>query len=524
MPSRVHQGRFYALPQSPQLFKQMLMMGGMDRYYQIARCFRDEDLRPNRQPEFTQLDLEASFIDESFIFDLIEELTCRMFRVGHIELLRPFSRMTYQEAVSRYGTDRPDTRFDMTFEDVTSVLQDTTYGIFRDIIGQGGLVKGFCVKGQGHALSKNVLQNEYAMKIVPSFGGSGMTWMKVVDGRLESNIVQFFSEAEQAGIMDAFNAGEGDVLLMIADTAHPLVHSVLCDLRLHVAERLHLIPEDTFNALWITDFPLFERKADGIHSLHHPFTMPDRTDFDPGKPDELLTLRSRAYDLVVNGEELGGGSIRIHTMDVQRKIFDALGLTPDEIESKFGFFLSAFEYGTPPHGGLALGLDRMIAMILKTPSIREVIAFPKNRRAWCPLTRAPSPASPHQLDELGLLKGSGRKGFTAGATPRTGDRRPIQKQQTITREEVRHVARLARLRISDTEAERLQQDLNAVLSHFETLQELNTRDVPPMSHVLDLKNVWREDQAHPSHMTEPILENAPDRDADYFKVPRILEG
>jgi len=524
VPSRVHQGRFYALPQSPQLFKQMLMMGGMDRYFQIARCFRDEDLRPNRQPEFTQLDLEASFIDEEFVYELIEELTCRMFRVGDIQLPRPFPRMTYQEAVSRYGTDRPDTRFGMTFEDVTPILQDTNYSIFRDIIQKGGLVKGFCVKAQAHVLSKNVLQNEYAQQIVPSFGGSGMTWMKVANGTLESNIVQFFSRSERDRIMSCFDAEEGDVLLMIADTSHKLVHSVLCDLRLHVAKRIGLIGEDAYSPLWITDFPLFELKEDGIQSLHHPFTMPDRTDFDPKNETELLTLRSRAYDLVVNGEELGGGSIRIHTMDVQRKVFDALGLSSEEIESKFGFFLKAFEYGTPPHGGLALGLDRMIAMILKTPSIREVIAFPKNRSALCPLTRAPSPASPHQLEELGLLKGSGRDAKKTVKEHVTADHRPSKKKTTITREEVQHVARLARLKISESEAERLQKDLSAVLNHFDTLQELDTRDVAPMSHVLELKNVWREDQAHPADMTEALLRNAPDREETYFKVPRILEG
>ncbi|WP_035254200.1 aspartate--tRNA ligase [Desulfatiglans anilini] len=522
VPSRTHQGKFYALPQSPQLFKQLLMVGGMDRYFQIARCFRDEDLRPNRQPEFTQLDLEASFIDEEFIYEMLEELTCRIFAVGGIDLPRPFPRMTYAEAMSRYGSDRPDLRFDMAFEDLTDLFEGTGYAIFRRIRDEGGLIKGFCVKGAADLLSKNILQNEYALKLVPAFGGKGMTWMKVAGGRLESNIVQFFSPEEQAGLVARFQAGEGDVLMLIADTDRDLAHKVLASLRLHVAQRLDRIPQDRFRPLWVTDFPLFEWKEGRLSSQHHPFTMPDRTEFDPRDVEGCLQLNSRAYDLVMNGEELGGGSIRIHDMAVQRKIFEALELSPEEAEGKFGFFLNALEFGAPPHAGLALGLDRVIAMILKEPNIREIIAFPKNRSAFCPLTRAPAGVDPLQLEELGIgLTGAG--GDTKDSTAARPSKAAVRSER-ISAAEVRHVARLARLRIDDTEVRAFQKDLNAVLEHFEALQELDTRDVEPMSHVLDLKNVWREDVPREGKEIEPLLQNAPMREADYFKVPKILEG
>jgi aspartyl-tRNA synthetase len=524
VPSRVHKGKFYSLPQSPQLFKQLLMMSGMDRYFQIARCFRDEDLRPNRQPEFTQLDLEASFIDEEFIYEIIEELTARMFALGGIALPRPFSRMTYDEARERYGSDRPDLRFGMAFEDVTDILKETRYAVFTQVLQAGGCIKGFCVKGQADSLSKNVLQNEYAMKLAPSFGARGMTWMKVAKGRLESNIVQFFSETERSRLQDHFHVEDGDVLIMIADPSRDLVNRVLAALRLHLAERLHLIPEDRYHPLWVTDFPLFELKDGRLGSQHHPFTMPDRIDFDPANQQECLTLKSRAYDLVMNGEELGGGSIRIHRMDIQKKIFRALELTEEELETKFGFFLRALEYGAPPHGGLALGLDRVIAMILKASSIREVIAFPKNRSAFCPLSEAPSSVEGSQLRELGLSvpgtevphEASSRASVTADIGPSYSER--------ISPEHVRHIARLARLKLTDSEVLLYQKDLNAILEYVETLGELDAENVRPMSHVIPMKNVWREDKPGKAGKAEEILSNAPEREKDFFKVPKIIEG
>lgn len=530
VPSRVHRGKFYSLPQSPQLFKQLFMLSGMDRYFQIVRCFRDEDLRPNRQPEFTQLDLEASFVDEEFIYEVIEKLTIRMFSLGGIKLVRPFPRLTYAEAMERYGTDRPDLRFDLAFHDGTDIFQDTNYAVFQSIVRKGGYIKGFTVKGRVSALSKNLLQNEYATKIVPSFGAKGMTWMKVRRGELESNIAQFFSKREKERLTERFQAEEGDVLIMIADLSRDLVNEVLCKLRLHLAERLGLISADRFRPLWVTEFPLFEVKEGKPSSQHHPFTMPDRTDFDPNDREELLRLKSRAYDLVMNGEELGGGSIRIHRMDLQKKIFQALELTRDEIESKFGFFLKALEFGAPPHGGLALGLDRVIAMILKTPSIREVIPFPKNRSAFCPLTQAPSFVDESQIEELGLSGALTATPLRLSSRSRSG----MVEQDTTAHDlpgpgkisdgDLGHLAELARLNLSESEAEAYHRDLNAVLEYVETLRDLDTQKVEPMSHVLKLTNLWREDEPVESKEAAPIISNAPNREKDFFKVPKILEG
>jgi len=523
VPSRVHPGRFYALPQSPQLFKQLLMMSGLDRYFQIARCFRDEDLRPNRQPEFTQLDLEASFIDESFIYEVVEELTVRMFEVGGITLPRPFPRMTYAEAVERYGTDRPDLRFGLAFEEVTDILEGTGYAVFRGVIERGGVIKGFCVPGAAGALSKNVLQNEYAAKRVPSFGGRGMTWMKREDGALRSNIAQFFRREELERISDRFQARDGDVLMMVADADRSLVNEVLCRLRLHVADRLGLVDRDLHRPLWVTDFPLFEVKDGELSSQHHPFTMPDRMDFDPDDRADLTSLRSRAYDLVVNGEELGGGSIRIHRMDVQERIFRALGLGAEEVEEKFGFFLKALEYGAPPHGGLALGLDRVAAMILGTASIRDVMAFPKNRSALCPLTRAPSGTDSAQLEELHIRLKEAEAVRTPPGRTEEGDRAQVPERARITRAEVDHVARLARLRLDGEEAETFREDLSSVLEYAASIGELDTGDVRPMSHVLEVSNVWREDVEAAFPDPGKIVEAAPDREDGQFKVPKILE-
>jgi aspartyl-tRNA synthetase len=527
VPSRVHRGKFYALPQSPQLFKQLLMIGGMDRYFQIARCFRDEDLRPNRQPEFTQLDLEASFIDEEFIYETIEELIVRIFNLGGITLTRPFPKMTYETAMNAYGTDRPDLRFDMLFKEVTDIVRDTEYTVFRETVKKDGLIKGFKVKDREGVLSKNILQNEYSMKILPSFGAGGMSWMRVTDGRLQSNIVQFFSASEQEMIIERFGASDGDVIMMVADLSSDQVNKILDRLRLHVANRLSLIHEDSYSPLWVTDFPLFELKDGVLGSQHHPFTMPDRTDFDPNNVEELLSLNSRAYDLVINGEELGGGSIRIHDMEVQKKIFKALGLSQREAEEKFGFFLKALEYGAPPHGGLALGMDRVISMILRTSSIREVIAFPKNRSAFCPLTKSPSYANSSQLDELGLEIKSGVKGDLvreAGKMVNDFSKDLSRGDERISMDEVFHVAKLARLTLSESEAAKYQKDLNSILNYVESLEELDTEGVTPMSHVLDIKNVWKEDRPSKKKKDDDLLSNAPMREKGYFKVPKILEG
>lgn len=511
VPSRIHPQNFYALPQSPQLFKQLLMIGGMERYFQLARCFRDEDLRPNRQPEFTQLDIEASFIDEEFLYELIEELTARMFALGGINLPRPFARMTYADAMDTTGSDRPDLRFGLRFVDVTDVFSETRYSIFRQILQRGGCIKGINIQGQSEKLSKNVLQNEYAREIAPSFGAKGMTWMRAEGGKLESNIVQFFSEQELAELKRRFAVADGDVLILIADPSYAVVTSALGQLRLHLADRLGLIPENSFYPVWITEFPLFEPTDEGgVTSSHHPFTAPDREDFDPKNLEELLSLKSRAYDLVMNGEELGGGSIRINNRDLQRKIFAALGLSEEETREKFGFFLRAFDFGAPPHGGLALGMDRTVSMILQTPSIREVIAFPKNRSAACPLTGAPSAVKREQLAELGLLNPGGQDVLPGTA----------EKEDPID-----HISWVSRMGISAAERPVMEE----ILAGAEALVRLAKEKAgseEPIRTVAPASNRMRQGTREMrSKLAESgkLLKSAPSVKGNYFKVASILE-
>jgi len=510
VPSRVHPQHFYALPQSPQLFKQLLMISGFERYFQIVRCYRDEDLRPNRQPEFTQLDLEASFIDEEFIYELFEELTSQMFAVGGITLPHPFPRLTYQQSIDSTGSDRPDLRFGLRFIETTDLFRNTGYSIFKQILKRGGHIKGINVKGQSKVLSKNVLQNEYAKKIVPGFGAKGMTWMRVSGGKLESNIVQYFNSDEQQAILDRFGGEEGDVLLMIADPSYELVTSVLGQLRLHIANRLDLIPENSYRPVWVTDFPLFNATDEGVTSTHHPFTAPDRTDFNPADREELLALHSRAYDLVMNGEELGGGSIRIHDAAVQQKIFQALGLSEEEVNEKFGFFLKALEYGAPPHGGIALGMDRVTAMILGTPSIREVIAFPKNRSAFCPLTGAPAPVAQQQLAELGLLDLGGSAAL------------PGAEQKS---DQIGSLSWVSRIGVKDDERISIATALESA-ARLAGIVDTRAGDEEPLYSVVEPANYTRDgDEAKicPLALNGELLKNAPACKGDYFKVAAVLE-
>lgn len=511
VPSRIHPGCFYALPQSPQLFKQLLMTSGIERYFQIVKCFRDEDLRPNRQPEFTQLDIEGAFVDEEFIYELIEELVCAMFAVENIALPRPFPRMTYDEAMASTGSDRPDLRFGLRFIHATDLFRDTRYSIFRQIIDRGGSIIGINVKAQSEALSKNVLQNEYAKQIVPEMGGKGMTWMRVTDGQLDSNIVQFFSKEEQAAILERFDCEDGDVLMIIADPSYRVTTSVLGQLRLHVAKRLNLIPEGVYCPVWVTDFPLFDPTEEGgVTSTHHPFTSPDRTDFDPGNVDELLALKSRAYDIVLNGEELGGGSIRINDMSVQNRIFQALGLGPEEVEEKFGFFLKALEYGAPPHGGIALGVDRVVAMILGVNSIRDVIAFPKNRSALCPLTQAPSPVTRAQLSEVGLLNLSGDK--------------PVAQPDEETLPAF--LSWVSRIGIAEGEEQQLERALAEAEHIAQTVNNKAKAEVEPLFGVNDVTNRTRPGEASRVHQLAAdgeLFRNAPAVKGDFFKVANIIE-
>jgi aspartyl-tRNA synthetase len=401
VPSRVHPGEFYALPQSPQIFKQLLMVAGVDRYYQIARCFRDEDLRADRQPEFTQVDIEMSFMSQDDIISLIERMMQKVMKeVKGMDVSIPFKRMSYNEAMSRYGSDKPDTRFDMELVDVSEVVQHSSFKVFTSTVANGGQVKGLNVKGAANQYSRKDI--DALTEFVARYGAKGLAWLKVEEEGLKGPIAKFFSEEEQQGLLQSFEAEVGDLLLFVADKK-AVVADALGALRLKLGKDLGLIDENRFNFLWITDWPLLEYDEEDkrYYAAHHPFTMPVREDIelldsDPGR------VRAQAYDLVLNGYELGGGSLRIFERDVQEKMFQVLGFSEEEAKEQFGFLLEAFEYGTPPHGGIALGLDRLVMLLAGRSNLRDTIAFPKTASASCIMTDAPGKVSKEQLDELHL--------------------------------------------------------------------------------------------------------------------------
>ena len=401
VPSRVNAGRFYALPQSPQLFKQLLMIAGMDRYYQIVKCFRDEDLRADRQPEFTQIDMELSFVDEEQIISVTEGMIAVLFKktLG-LDLTPPFARMTFDEAMSRYGTDRPDTRFAMEIVDLTAIAATCGFKVFRDVADGGGTVRAINAKGCG-SFSRKDLDDLTSFAV--QLGAKGLAWVKMkAAGEWQSPIAKFFTDDERAAIAQELGAVEGDLFFFGADKP-AAVCQVLSELRLELARRLGLLKKDVFNFTWVTDFPLveYDDKEKRFQALHHPFTAPREADVDRLESDPA-SVYSRAYDLVLNGTEIGGGSIRIHQRQMQARVLKVLGIGEEEARDKFGFLLRALELGAPPHGGLAFGLDRLMMIITGSDSIRSVIAFPKTQKATCPLTEAPAPVSRKQLTELYL--------------------------------------------------------------------------------------------------------------------------
>jgi aspartyl-tRNA synthetase len=403
VPSRLNQGEFYALPQSPQLFKQILMVSGFDRYFQIAKCFRDEDLRADRQPEFTQLDMEMSFVTQDDVFGVIEEVMKRIFKdVFGRELKTPFARLSYEEAARRYGTDKPDLRFDLGIQDASETVKDSPFKVFQDALAKkNGCVAGFVLPGAADISRKEI---DDLTEFVKAEGAAGLAYFKAAQDKLESPIAKFVDEKTQTGIIRLMDAKPGDLLLFIADERAKAL-KILGSLRLRVARWKKLIRQDEFVLAWVTDFPLFKfnEEEKRWESEHHPFTSPDLKDWESHHgTGELGKIRSSAYDLVLNGSEIASGSIRIHKKEMQKKIFDTIGLDEKEAAERFGFLLKAFEFGAPPHGGIALGIDRIIAILLGLESIREVIAFPKNQKAVDPMTEAPSPVAERQLKELGV--------------------------------------------------------------------------------------------------------------------------
>ncbi len=401
VPSRVNQGHFYALPQSPQLFKQLLMVSGCDRYMQIAKCFRDEDLRADRQPEFTQIDLEMSFVDQDDVIAMQEGFLQRLFKeLMNIEIETPFTRMTYDEAMERYGSDKPDTRFGFELKSLNAVVADTEFKVFADALAGGGDVRGICIDGGSAKFSRKDIDK--LTEQTKHYGAKGLVWIRVEENEIKSSVNKFFNQEQLSEIAAVFSAKSGDLILIAADKTK-VVFDSLGFLRRHVAGILGLLDDKQFHLLWVTDFPMFEKddETGELKAMHHPFTHPKQEDI-PLLDTMPEKVKADAYDIVLNGVELGGGSIRIHEGDLQAKMFKALKLTDEECQEKFGFLLEAFKYGAPPHGGLAYGLDRLVMLLSGEHSIREVMAFPKNQNAQCMVCEAPGVVEEGQLEELGI--------------------------------------------------------------------------------------------------------------------------
>lgn len=511
VPSRVHQGMFYALPQSPQIFKQLLMVGGVDKYYQIARCFRDEDLRADRQPEFTQVDMELSFVDQEDILTHLEKMFKHLFREAlGVEFQEPFPRLTWQQAMDRYGSDKPDLRFDLPIVDLTQQLKGCGFSVFRKAIDEGGMVRAVNVKGHGNFTRSAIEElTEKALKL----GAKGMAWIALKDdGEPYSILTKYFSQEEFQSLLDAVDGKPGDFILFCADQFSTVCRT-LGGLRLELADMLGLRKPGDYRFLIVTDFPEFEYSQEEGRYLatHHPFTMPYPEDI-PYLISDPARVRAQAYDVVLNGVELGSGSMRIHQKDVQRKMFEALGFSEEQIQERFGFMVNAFQYGTPPHGGFAFGLDRLAMQMLEAESLRDVIAFPKNKDAVCPMTQAPNVVDPQQLEVLGL----------AALLSKEGTGKAVQKRQR-PKIDVENVANLSKLLLSPEEKEAAAKDMEEIVEFANQLQAIDTENIPAAAHTAKLKNVFREDIPQTSCPRELLLENAPEQHDGCVFVPQVVE-
>ncbi|MGN9163855.1 aspartate--tRNA ligase [Tissierellaceae bacterium HCP3S3_D8] len=513
VPSRVHPGKFYALPQSPQIFKQLLMVSGVDKYYQIARCFRDEDLRADRQPEFTQVDMELSFVSQEDILRYLEGLFKHVFsKVMGIEYTESFPRMTYQEAMDLYGSDKPDIRFGMPIVDLSHIAKKCGFKVFRNAVDNGGAVRAINIKG-GNSFSRNEI-DDLTNKAI-SYGAQGMAWIGIEpSGELRTLLTKFLKESEVDDILKEVKAEPGDLVVFCADKL-PVVYRTLGNLRLDIGDRLGLRSKDEFKFLIVTDFPLFEwsEEEERYVAMHHPFTMPVEVDqFLRG--DNIENINAMSYDFVLNGVELGSGSIRIHRSDIQEKMFEILGLTSEDIKDRFGFIIEAFSYGTPPHGGFAFGLDRLVMMMAKVDSIRDVIAFPKTRDATCLLSEAPSTVSQEQLEVLQLSAAE------EGQSKSKGEDREIED---ISNFDLDALAELSQLNIEEGERNKLESELKEWIDFASQIIDVDTKDIEPTIYVNPIDNATREDKVEREFTVEDLLSNAETKEDGYILVPNVIE-
>ncbi len=513
VPSRVHKGQFYALPQSPQIFKQLLMVGGVDRYFQVARCFRDEDLRADRQPEFTQVDLEMAFVEQQDVLDLLEGLFKHIYKEIKGAVLPDFKRLTWTECMDIYGSDKPDLRFDMPIVDITDIAKTCDFSVFKKVAEGGGVVRAINVKGGNSSFTRTVI--ETLTEKAESYGAKGMAWIALrEDGEIYSLLSKFFSKEDIQAIIKAVSAEPGDFIIFSADKLEN-ARKILGNLRIDVAEFLGLRDKEKFEFLIVTDFPQFEydEEQNRYIATHHPFTMPY-----PEDAQYLLTdkarIRAQAYDIVLNGVELGSGSVRIHRPDIQNRMFEALGFSQQEIDNRFGFMINAFKYGTPPHAGFAFGLDRLVMLMVGASSLREIIAFPKTKDAACLMTSAPDFVDKKQLDELSYGE------FSKQEEKQGSNENKKSKKVNI---DVDKIATLSRLSFSNEQKNAIEKDLSAVIGFADMLNEVDTTGIEPTAHVIPVHNALREDEVLTSFDRQQLLSNTKTQRDGYITVPQVIE-